>query len=108
MRLQRLSLWGNRISDISSLTGLVDLEQLWLDRNDISDISALSELVRLKILGLTDNEIADISPLIDNTGLEEGDTITLSGNPLDYTPGSATIQAIDALKKRGVKVEWNK
>ena len=103
--LQRLSLWGNKISNITPLAELVNLEQLWLDQNHISNISILSGLVHLNILGLGGNTITDLSPLAANKGVGEGDTITLTGNPLDFAPGSAATQVIDTLTKRGARVE---
>ncbi len=103
--MQRLSLWGNKISDITPIADLVDLEQLWLDGNHISDIAALSGLVQLRLLGLGDNRIEDLSPLISNEGLGDGDKITLAGNPLDLTLDSSAMTAIDTLRARGAEIE---
>jgi hypothetical protein len=61
--------------------------------------------VHLNILGLGGNTITDLSPLAANKGVGEGDTITLTGNPLDFAPGSAATQAINALTKRSARVE---
>ena len=50
--LEELNLWGNQISDISSLAGLFKLKKLDLDHNQISDISPLARLFNLKKLWL--------------------------------------------------------
>ena len=62
--LQHLNLRFNRISGISSLSGLTNLRHLDLSRNyEISSISALSELTRLSYLNLHINNIEGISAL---------------------------------------------
>ena len=73
LRLERLDLGGNSISDLSVLSGalssLTRLERLYLDNNSISDVSALSGLTRLELLYLDNNSISDVSPLSDLTDL---------------------------------------
>ena len=97
-------LGGNNISDISALSGLTSLTGLSLYNNGISDISALSSLANLTALWLGGNNISDISPLVANTGLDKGDTVDVSGNPL-Y---SASINVhIPALQQRGVEVQFD-
>ena len=100
------SLWlrGNNISDISALAGLTNLTSLWLGRNNISDISALAELTNLALLRLENNNISDVSSLIANTGLGEGDTVSVQSNPLSY-PSLRTY--IPVLQSRGVTVEFD-
>lgn len=51
------------ISDVSPLSGLVQLESLRLYSNRIGDISSLSGLSQLRSLDLSDNRVADLSPL---------------------------------------------
>ena len=99
--LTELSLENNSISDISPLAELNSVESLWLDSNSISDISPLAGLTQLRRLFLDYNSISDISPLVANTGLESGDTVDVSANPLN----SASINAhIPTLRSRGVEV----
>ena len=100
--LTRLGLYGNNISDISPLAGLTNLTHLWLDQNNISDISALAGLTNLTYLELIGSNIEDLSPLVANTGLGEGDSIYVRGNPLNYT---SIYTHIPALRSRGVRVE---
>ena len=101
--LTELRLIGNQISDISHLSGLTALTWLSLSGNRISDISALSGLTALTLLGLGSNQISDISPLVANAGLDDGDLLYLSGNPLD---GAARATHIPALRARGVTVSF--
>ena len=60
---------SNSISDISPLSGLTNLESLYLSRNSISDISALSGLTNLTELELVGNSISDVSALSELTNL---------------------------------------
>ena len=123
--LTGLLLWENNISDISPLSNLTNLKWLMLDKNNISDISplstltnlgglslsgnnildisSLSNLTNLKILYLDHNYISDISPLIKNQGINEGDKVDISYNPLS----SESIEIhIPELESRGVEVIW--
>ncbi|EBF5152494.1 leucine-rich repeat domain-containing protein [Listeria monocytogenes] len=63
LNLRILHLGYNQISDISPLSGLLNLRELYLERNQISDISPLSGLVNLRWLYLDRNQISDISSL---------------------------------------------
>ena len=101
--LTYLILSGNTITDISAVAGLTNLESLYLKGNAITDISALAGLTNLTILNLGYNAIKNLSPLVANTGLEEGDWIDVSGNPLN----SESIDThIPALQEKGVKALW--
>ena len=104
INLTGLGLEGNRISDISALSSLTQLKKLWLGSNSISDISALSSLTQLTELQLDRNNITDLSPLVANTGLGEGDTVYVRGNPLSYT---SIKTHIPALQSRGAKIEFD-
>ncbi|HCK99997.1 MAG TPA: hypothetical protein DHW42_07850 [Candidatus Marinimicrobia bacterium] len=101
--LNSLTLSDNSITDISSLAGLINLNDIRLNDNQIVDISALENLTELTILQLYDNNITDILPLVNNSGLGEGDSVYLSGNPLSETSINVYIPA---LRERGVLVVW--
>lgn len=58
-----LILSSNQISDISPLSGLIELRRLLLPMNQITDITPLNKLTNLKILNLIRNQISDISTL---------------------------------------------
>jgi Leucine-rich repeat (LRR) protein len=79
-----LDLWGNQISDVSSLKGLTNLTYLELGNNQISDISPLKGLTNLTGLVLGNNQISDVSPLKGLTNLMGLD---LRGNQIsDVSP----------------------
>ena len=80
--LEFLPLYSNQISDISPLAGLTNLTCLLLYWNQIDDISALSGLTSLTFLNLYSNQIRDISALVQNVGLDAGDTVDILQNPL--------------------------
>ena len=103
-QLTWLHLQSNSISDIAALAGLTNLTALRLDRNSISDIAALSGLHQLTELRLDRNNITDLSPLVANTGLRNGDTVEVRGNPLSYL---SVHTHIPALQSRGVTVEFD-
>ena len=87
--LEYLGLSGNRISDISALSGLTSLTHLALAYNwRISDISALSGLTSLTFLSLSSRGISDISAL---SGLTSLTTLWL------YSSGISDISDISAL-----------
>ncbi len=83
--MKDLWLWGNRnITDISALAGMTQIESLWINGNRITDISALANMENLAYLYMQDNQVADLSPL---AGLPKLTNILLSGNPAtDYSP----------------------
>ena len=96
-----LDLIINEIEDISPLANLTKLTKLNLSKNQIVNVAALSSLKELKSLDLSYNQIVDIKPLLDNTGLGEGDTIYLSNNPLS---DASVNDYIPQLEAKGVKV----
>ena len=62
---------GKRLSDLSPLSGLTQLQEVILKQDGIDDISALSELNNLTKLDVSGNrEIADISVIENMTKLE--------------------------------------
>ncbi len=122
--LQSLDASRNTIQDLSPLSGLEGLTELRLEGNDLSgDLSPLGGLARLVTLdasenlnladvgplsGLLDLELLDlefcsiesIAPLVANPGLDTGDRILLSGNPLN----EQACEDVQALRERGAGV----
>ena len=70
----------------------------------IENLEGLQYAVGLQSLSLNNNNVSDISPLVDNEGLGQGDTVDLSGNPLETCPGTDDRANIDTLIGRGVEV----
>ena len=81
---------------------MTNLTELNLNDNQIVDISALASLTKLTEINLDENQISDISPLVENSGLSEGDTVSLANNPLSEVSKNDYIQQ---LKDRGVEVD---
>ncbi len=62
--IKSLDLGGNRITDLTPLSGLILLETLRLDRTGASDLTPLTGLIRLETLNLSWNRrVVDLSPL---------------------------------------------
>ncbi len=107
--LTTLSLGINQISDITLIANLSNLKRLYLSGNKINDITAVAGLTNLNYIALYGNQISDIKPLVDNNGINTGDTVYLddflgSSNPLNTT--SCTVY-IPALQSRGVRVMYD-
>ena len=94
----------DELSDLSPLSGLIDLNTLYAYGNNISDVAPLSNLTSLKELTLTDNNISDLSPLAANTGLTRGDIVDVTENPLN---AESIRTHIPALQARGVMVSFD-
>ena len=73
--------------DIRPLSGLINLEELSLEKNGISDISPLANMKKLRFLALRHNHIVDFSPLSKLTNLH---TLWINNNPgTDFSPLAA-------------------
>lgn len=99
--LTGLYLGDNQISDINALANLTNLTKLYLYDNQISNISALTNLTKLIKLYLSGNQISNIKAIVDNSGIDSGDEIWLSRNPLSDTSKNTYIPQLEA---RGVTV----
>jgi len=63
VQVDELSLRNNHINDISPLSKLVNLKDISLGNNPIKDISSLEKLKQLERLSLYNDNLIDISPL---------------------------------------------
>ncbi len=92
------------------LGGLSKLQRLDLSYiKGISDISTLAGFTNLQELRLTDNLIKDITPLVVNSqsgGLGQGDYICLVNNYLDITPESQDMVDLGILTDTGAEVNY--
>ena len=104
INLRGLYLRNNYISDLSPLAGLTNLRLLDLGENSISNISALAGLFNLTELWIDNNSISDLWPLVENTGLKNGDKLNVMGNPLSALSFNSHIPT---LQSRGVNVEFD-
>ncbi len=74
----------NRVSDISAITQMTELEKFYASKNKIQTIPDLSALQNLKILELGSNEIRDVEGLKNLQNLKE---LVLERNKIkDITP----------------------
>ena len=74
------------VSDLTLLSHMPNLEELYLCQQAIADLSPLAGL-ELEVLALSDNQITDLSPLAGMDSLEE---LWLGGNPVtDASPWRA-------------------
>jgi Leucine-rich repeat (LRR) protein len=77
--VRNLDLSGNKITDISEMVNLVNIEELYLQNNQIGLIDILYNLRKLRILDISANEIDDISPLF---GLPRLEYVNVMNNPV--------------------------
>ena len=75
-----------KLSDISALQNLTNLEDLTLIKTNVSDLSPLKELKNLKTLNLSGTNVSDIEPLSE---------LNLENLNLNYT----NVQNLSPLKK---------
>ena len=94
------------MTDISALSNLINLQDLYFYNNQVTDISALSNLANLKLLSFDHNQVSNISALVKNEGLGPGDDIFMMNNCLDLGEGSQDMQDIETLISRGVDVYY--
>lgn len=82
--LRVLSIFGNRVADLSPIASLGGLSTLVVTGNQIGDLDALRGLTQLNYLAAEDNSIVDLSPLSE---LVEIGTLRLHGNAIaDLSP----------------------
>ena len=77
--VERLSLAGNRITDVSALSGMGGLSTLNLSNNSVSDLWALTTLTGLKTLYLDNNPVTNLEPLCHITSLTN---LSIKGIPI--------------------------
>ena len=94
INLARLDAWGNHISDISPLAGLVKLQTLWLEQNNVTDISPLSALTNLRQLSVGNANIADLSVLSHLTNLTELKIFTANVSSLSLLSGLTDLTSL--------------
>ncbi|MDY6940710.1 MAG: leucine-rich repeat domain-containing protein [Cyanobacteriota bacterium] len=100
-QLQELYFWESQVADISPLSALSQLQKLNLSETQVVDISPLSALSQLQALSLWGTQVTDISPLSALTQLQE---LYLRGTQVtDIFPLTALTQ-LQALDLRGTQV----
>ena len=88
-----LSLYDCEIIDVTPLSKLTQLTELYLDNNQIIDIAPIAKLTQLNDLLLSGNQVTDIAPI---THLTQLTMLSLSGNQIiDVAPLAALKQLTD-------------
>ena len=81
-KVTELDIMNNKIKDITPISKLTSLQKLYLSLNEISDISALSSLTNLEELDISGNQINDLTAL---SGLKRLKTVNSSDQELSIT-----------------------
>lgn len=68
--LVKLEAYSAGISDISWVSSLPKLKELWLGSNPVTDVTPLQNLTQLTALGLPEAGLTDLSAIANLTGLE--------------------------------------
>ena len=92
--------YNQQINDLTPLSNLAKLRDLWLDGNQISSISPLENLNNLSSLRVIGNPITDFSPLSNLTQLQH---LLISG---DYTQDLTPIESFMIQLKRCHRVSY--
>ncbi len=95
---------GKTSGETITTADMVTLTRLDAEESNITDLTGLEHATNLTILRLNNNDISDISSLVANTGLGDGDNISLYTNPLSY---QSIYTHIPALQERGIEVGFD-
>jgi hypothetical protein len=90
------------ISSDPTCEQMQSLTQLTAEYSNIQSLEGLQYATSLTDLDLGGNQISDIQPLVNNSGLGNGDTLDITCNKLD----SGDMDNINALINRGVNVTY--
>ena len=96
--LQALVLIGNKIHDISPLSGLMRLVFIDLGENQISNLRPLAALTRLETLHIWQNQIEDISPLASLVNLKK---LLIENNDIRDFSAIDGLTHLEVLHKHG-------
>lgn len=101
-----------KLTDISALQSLTQLETLSLSDNQLTDISALQSLTLLMTLDLGNNKITRLPPFIALWNMEikleigyVGPVLSLYGNPLETPPVEIVRRGMKAVRNYFVELE---
>jgi len=94
--------WSHPVDGLFQLSDLKQMSELTAEYSTIEDLGPLRGLTSLEALNLKHNNISDLGPLLGNTGVGNGDRVTLLSNPIDCDVQASNMQV---LKDRGVILE---
>ena len=102
-QLDQLFLKGDGIDDISDLKNLTNLTSLWLNENQIQDISAVRGMKKLSQLSLCGNKLTDVQAAMDLPRLR---SLDLSRNAIETLPedmsGLKSLISLDLSDNPGI------
>jgi len=96
-KLEILNLYNNEVVSLLPLEKLVELRELNLWSNNVEDIQPLSKLTKMQVLNIGANKIKDISPIKGITSIND---LWLNMNA--YTVDTTTIMSLKNLQTLGV------
>jgi hypothetical protein len=99
--VHNLSLWGQRLSDVSIVARLPNVETIALSVNEVDSLEPFSHCPKLRELFLRKNKIGKLSELEYLKGLTELRVLWLTDNPLTEEPDyrEITIAVLPGLTK---------
>ncbi len=89
---------GLRLSDLSPLCGLKNLEALYVDDNDVASLSSLTNVPNLRYLSIAKNQLKDVSSV---TALTKLKWLDASHNQIQSLQGIETLRELESLYLRG-------
>ena len=101
-KLKKLCLDMNyKLTDISALNGLQELEYLNINETKVKDLEAFRNSTSIQDLRINDTSITDLDPLETMSGLKE---VALNRITADVSKGTKNREVLKKLISRGVKV----
>ena len=84
--ITQISLYNNRLTDISGIKIFKNLNVLWLSHNKLINISVSKDLNNIKILNISYNQIKDISVIqyLNNLEILNIEDLKLESNQIQY------------------------
>jgi hypothetical protein len=99
--VDEINLYKKNIYQILNISGLNNLQKLWLNNNKITEINGLDSLTNLQYLNLNDNKITEIKGLDGLIRLQE---LWLSNNQITEIKGLNGLASLQDLWLGGNKI----
>lgn len=93
--LQRLNVFSSSVSDLSPVRELKNLQRLNVASTDVSDLSPLRELKNLQRLDIYYTKVTDLSPIVPL--IKNGIRLEVAGCPLTTPPLEIALQGNQAI-----------
>lgn len=93
---------GMKISDLTPISGLTQLDQLFLKSDGLEDVSAIQNLTNLTTVDLSGNQIQDVTPLQNMKKLAQ---LTLSNNRIENLDSLMNLTKLRSLDLSGNNIQ---